>query len=92
MALTLYHGTSTNHLKSIKKDGLKKDTWLAWHRWHAFQLADRTSARDGGFAVVLEIAKKVLGRKKPSYKYDGGDYIVSSIYKIIPCVKIWEEI
>jgi len=83
--MILYHGTSSVHLDSFKK-GIKKDTWFALYKWYGFQLAERTSKRDGGESIVLEVdiqkVNRIIGRNKPSFQYKGGKYKILNILKI----------
>lgn len=86
--MILYHGTSTIHLESIKNEGFRIGSWFALKRWHGFKLAERTSNRDGGESIILEImiepyaCERFEGRDNPSFKYVGGRYIISKYLKM----------
>ncbi len=85
--MIIYHGTSTKHVENIINKGFKKKTWFALFEWHAYQLALRTSKRDGGVPCVLEIditnCERVIGRNKPSFQYNGEKYkILNKLFMI----------
>lgn len=83
--MIVYHGTSTVHLNSINKNKFKINTWFAIHQWHGYQLAEKTSKRDGGKPIILEIEidekeiERIVGRNKPSYQYKGREYKITNI-------------
>jgi len=74
--MILYHGT--NDASPILNGKMKKGTWLALHRFHAFRIAERRSRQRGGDPVVVEIdtdnITRVAGRDNPTYLFNGGGY------------------
>ena len=74
--MVLFHGTTD--ASPIVNGEMKKGTWLAFHRFHAFRLAERRSAQRGGAPVVVELETgsidRVVGRDNPTYLFGGGKY------------------
>ena len=58
MMLTLYHGT--NDPDDIIKGNMLEGTWLAYYRFHAFRIAERRVAVQGGSPFVLEIESEPI--------------------------------
>lgn len=82
--MILFHGT--NNVAPILKGHMKKGTWLALHRFHAFRIAERRAVQRGGEAIVIELEvnsfSRVEGRDNPSYLFNGKKYSCLAIHKM----------
>lgn len=82
--MILYHGT--NNEIPILHGFMKKGTWLAKHRFHAFRIAERRAKQRGGEPIVIEIEtnsfSRIEGRDNPTYLFTGEKYLPLAIHKI----------
>jgi len=84
--MILYHGT--NDGTPILNGEMLKGTWLAFHRFHAFRIAERRVLQRGGSSIIIEInvptenIDKIEGRDNPTYRYSGGGYTPVATHKI----------